>query len=213
MPSLVDLMLVAKAVANSGGPDSVSLLFLLSSVLSGREKSPPPKLERLFESLVSISVNHQLQKCSSDMSNHAARVAASLGTDHLTVEIPWSTPPYVPKPDAGAPLESIARDARYSVLFGTMNSVGAEAIAVGHHADDQVETFLMRIAKGTSVFGLGGMKPVRRFGMGGVADGKMGWFGHVGMDRWIVRPLLGVSKVNHLVCVVTASIDTDIVDY
>jgi tRNA(Ile)-lysidine synthase TilS/MesJ len=76
-----------------------------------------------------------------------------------------------------------------------MNSVGAETIAFGHHADDQVETFLMRIAKGTSTLGLGGMKAVRRFGMGGVVDGKMGWFGHLGMKRWIVRPLLSVSKV------------------
>jgi len=128
------------------------------------------------------------------MSNHAARIAASLRTEHVTAKIPWSSPPYVPKPNAGVPLESVARDARYSVLFETMNSVGAEAIAFGHHADDQVETFLMRIAKGTSTLGLGGMKAVRRFGMGGVVDGKMGWFGHLGMKRWIVRPLLSVSK-------------------
>jgi tRNA(Ile)-lysidine synthase len=129
------------------------------------------------------------------MSNHAAKIAASLDTEHVSAKIPWSTPPYGPKPKPGAPLERIARDARYSLLFDSMNRTGSEAIAFGHHADDQVETMLMRLAKGTTLLGLGGMKPVRRFGMGNSQEGTLGWFGPTGMNRSIIRPLLGVSKV------------------
>jgi len=76
-----------------------------------------------------------------------------------------------------------------------MRRHGANAIAFGHHADDQLETFLMRLANGTGFLGLGGMKPVRRFGMGDGSPGQTGWYGVDGMQRWIIRPLLGVSKV------------------
>jgi tRNA(Ile)-lysidine synthase len=129
------------------------------------------------------------------MSDHAAHVAASLGVEHLTTKIPWSTPQYGPKPSPGQSVETIARNARYSVLFECMNATGVNAIAFGHHADDQVETFLMRATKGTSILGLGGMKSVRRFGMGN-DEGKVGWFGYTGMNRWIIRPLLSFPKVN-----------------
>lgn len=182
-------------MANSGGPDSTCLLFLLNAALADhRNLSLSTLRDDIFQSLVSLTVDHQFQACSTDMSDHAARIATSLGVEHLTRRIPWSTPPYVAKPEPGAPLESIARDARYSVLFESMSLTGSDAIAFGHHADDQVETLLMRLAKGTSVIGLSGMRPLRRFGMG-AEQGKMGSFGAAGMDRWIMRPLLEFPKV------------------
>jgi len=58
----------------------------------------------------------------------------------------------------------------------------------------------MRLGAGSSILGLGGMRPVRRFGMAlgkseGAGESHYGWFGHGGLERWIVRPLLDVSKV------------------
>lgn len=186
-----------KAVANSGGPDSTCLLFLLKSALSEHRILASSSSQGFFQSLVSLTVDHQFQSCSTDMSNHAARIATSLGVEQHTRRIPWSNPPYVAKPEPGAPLESIARDARYSILFEAMVLAGSHVISFGHHADDQVETLLMRLAKGTSAIGLSGMRPLRRFGMG-AEEGKMGSFGASGMDRWIMRPLLEFPKVNLL---------------
>jgi tRNA(Ile)-lysidine synthase len=70
-------------------------------------------------------------------------------------------------------LETAARMARYEFLIRCARRVGSTAIAVGHTADDQVETFLMRLLRGAGGRGLGGMQPVRRSG-----------------DFVIVRPLL-----------------------
>lgn len=61
-------------------------------------------------------------------------------------------------------LETAARMARYVFLSQCASRVGATAIAVGHTADDQVETFLMRLLRGAGGRGLGGMQPVRRAG-------------------------------------------------
>jgi hypothetical protein len=97
-----------------------------------------------------------------------------------------------------AAIESAARIARYRLLFDEMLRRRVHVLATGHHADDQIETVLMRLGSGSSVLGLGGMRPVRRFGMAmGKNESDFGWFGHEGLERWIVRPLLDVPKVRH----------------
>ncbi len=70
-------------------------------------------------------------------------------------------------------LESAAREVRYHLMERTARSVGASRVALAHHADDQVETFLMRLMRGTGLDGLRGIPPVR--------------------DQFI-RPLIRVSK-------------------
>ena len=148
-----------------------------------------------FGELISLNVDHQFQSCSYEMSLKASKVSRRLGILHESLKIPWGSPPFVEKPPPGKSFERIARDARYTLLLSGMCKHEAGAIAFGHHADDQLETFLMRLANGTGFFGLGGMKSVRRFGMGNGSPGQMGWYGVDGMRRWVVRPLLGFSKV------------------
>ena len=148
-----------------------------------------------FGELLSLNVDHQFQTRSSEMSLKASKTSHRIGIPHETLKIPWGSFPYTTKPSAGQPFERIARDARYTLLLSGMRQHGAETIAFGHHADDQLETFLMRLANGSGFLGLGGMKPFRRFGMGDGPPGQIGWYGVDGMQRWIIRPLLGVPKV------------------
>jgi tRNA(Ile)-lysidine synthase len=181
----------ASAVANSGGPDSTCLLFLTHRLLSTSKQTGLP------QSVISLTLDHDLQLSSSKMAERCAESATSMGVEHLTSVIPWSQPPFPDRPvDAGS-FESIARTARYHVLFAAMSRMGAKVIAFGHHADDQVETSLMRLARGTTELGAGGMRPCRRWGMGlGRNETSLGWSGLEGMSRWILRPLIEFSKVS-----------------
>lgn len=173
---------VTIAVANSGGPDSTCLLFLLSRL------RPPV-------SVVSLHVNHGLQPASADMADRAAANAASMGIPHRTLHIPWGRAPFPNRPVPSTPFENIARQARYNVLFRGMTYSGASILALGHHADDQVETSLMRLARGSTLVGAAGMRRRRRWGMGqGNSTDDLAWVGHPGMSRFIIRPLLDFPK-------------------
>lgn len=139
----------------------------------------------------SIHVNHDLQPANTGMAVHAGSIASRFGVPSCLVKIPWSRPPFPPKPKQGEPLERIARAARQNRLFAALLRVDAHCIAFGHHADDQVETAIIRLTMGSGELGIAGMRPVRRWGMGAGLEAT----GVMGMDRWIVRPLLPVSKV------------------
>lgn len=141
------------------------------------------------------------------MAESCARFARSLpSVEHITAKIPWSTSPFPRRPVPGVEaFENTARLARYEMLFRCMRTAPsgaggpANVIAFGHHGDDQVETALMRFGRGTTVLGGAGMRSCRRWGMGyqipGDGEYTLGWSGLEGMDKWIVRPLLAVSKV------------------
>ncbi|KAJ7137814.1 PP-loop family-domain-containing protein [Mycena epipterygia] len=188
------------AVGNSGGSDSTCLLFLIHRYLQdikGQEiesADPPPS------DMVSLTVDHGLQASSDAMAQHCADLAKSLGVKHITSKIPWSEPPFPDLPKAGEAFEAIGRNVRYQVLFNAMGKSQANVLALGHHGDDQVETSLIRLAMGTTELGAGGMRRCRRWGMGANGDEHtLGWSGVDGMRRWIVRPLLEVSKDRILV--------------
>lgn len=78
-------------------------------------------------------------------------------------------------------IEEAARNARYQFLFHTAEEIGAQAVVVGHTANDQVETFLMHLMRGSGLDGLGGM-PYRWL--------PNAWHNEIPM----IRPLLGVWR-------------------
>lgn len=183
------------AVANSGGADSTCLLFLLHRCLS-EQRSPIPELPH---SLTSLTVNHNLQTASIQMAKHCETFARRLRTPHLTTSIEWGQSPYPDKPLADEAFEKTARDVRYHALFRAMTQSSIPVIAFAHHADDQVETSLMRLARGSTILGAAGMRRVRRWGMGSAKDPNgLDWFGYEGLSRWIIRPLLDIPKVGAL---------------
>lgn len=81
---------------------------------------------------------------------------------------------------AGASLQAQARAARYASLGSWAQEHGLRAVATGHHADDQAETLLMRLARGSGVGGLAGVREQRKL-VGGVR---------------LIRPLLGCRKAD-----------------
>jgi tRNA(Ile)-lysidine synthase len=138
-------------VALSGGLDSTLLLHALE-----RANVAAP--------LAAIHVDHGLHADSADWSAHCARIADSLGVELISRRLEL-------RPEPGQSLEAVAREARYAVFA---ESIGPEDVLVtAHHADDQLETVLLRLLRGTGVRGLTAIHALGRFG-----------------DGWLVRPLL-----------------------
>jgi len=128
-------------VGVSGGADSVALLHLLSSLAADWRLR-----------LHVLHVDHQLRAESADDADFVRALGARLGVpvDVATVTV-----------DRRGSLEASARAARYAALEACAAKVGADRIAVGHTADDQAETVLMRLLQGAGVRGLSGIPPVR----------------------------------------------------
>lgn len=131
-------------VAVSGGMDSMVLLDILASDTQVR-----PRLHVAH-------FDHQLRPESGD---DAAFVAGEAARRDLPVTTAGGD---VRCRAAGAriSLEMAARELRFEFLHRVMSEAGCEFIALGHHADDQAETVIMRLLRG-SASGLGGMAPVR----------------------------------------------------
>ena len=180
-----------EALANSGGPDSTCLLFLLNRYLKGDDANGSHSDGRP-QRLVSLGIDHNLQPTSSQMAQRAAKTAELLGVEHITTKIPWGKTGYYARPGAHDKIEESARTMRYKILFGNMLDLQSNTLAMGHHLDDQIETMLMRLGRGAGLYGLAGMRPCRRWGMGNEF-----FTGIEGLRRWIVRPLLPISKVRH----------------
>src|SRR5262250_3360433 len=128
-------------VGVSGGADSVALLHLLSNLA-----------EDWRLRLHVLHVDHQLRMESADDADFVRALGARLGVpvDVATVTV-----------ERRSSLEAAARAARYAALEACAARVGAARIAVGHTADDQAETVLMRLVQGAGVRGLAGIPPVR----------------------------------------------------
>jgi len=155
-------------LAVSGGADSMALMHLFSR---WRERRPETPVEALV-----ATVDHGLRPDSAREAAWVARQARRLGLRHETLR--WSGA----KPASG--IQEAARRARYRMLAETcllLAGGGPSAVVTAHQQDDQVETFLMRLARGSGLDGLSGMPPVR--GLAGRGSGPA-----------LVRPLLAVPK-------------------
>lgn len=150
----------AVVLAVSGGPDSTALLWLASQ-WRHRLKAGPE--------LLAVTIDHGLRKEAAAEARAVKKFAASLRVPHTTLR--WSGA----KPQRGLPAG--AREARYAMLAKAARKSGAVCILTAHTRDDQAETFLMRLSRGSGLAGLAAM--ARRSVRGDVV---------------IVRPLLDVPK-------------------
>ncbi|MGI8568745.1 MAG: tRNA lysidine(34) synthetase TilS [Methylocella sp.] len=124
----------------SGGPDSVALMLLAQEWARGRAERPP---------LYVAIVDHGLRKDSASEAEMAARWAAGLALPHAILV--WNGV----KPKSR--IQDRAREARYQLLFAYAANIGADHVMTAHHADDQAETILFRLLRGSGVSGLAGM--------------------------------------------------------
>lgn len=156
----------AIVLAVSGGPDSTALMWLAAQWRKQSKRGPK---------LVAVTVDHGLRNESGAEARAVKKLAASLGITHATLR--WAGE----KPSRGIP--AAARDARYSLLIKTARKFHAHHILTAHTLDDQAETILMRLVRGSGVSGLTGMRPGTRLDV-------------TGSDPLVLmRPLLGIAKV------------------
>jgi tRNA(Ile)-lysidine synthase len=141
---------VVIVVAVSGGADSVALLRSLVSV-SGNDTS----------NLVAAHFNHLLREAADADERFVVDLAKRLG---VRCEVGRAATDLASLP--GGSLESAARDARYEFLQATALATGSRYIATAHTADDQVETVLHRIIRGTGIAGLAGIPRTRELSDG-----------------------------------------------
>lgn len=146
-------------VAFSGGGDSSVLLHALAQSHAARERG-----------LHALHVDHGLQRDSARWAGHCAEAARALGVALTVVRV---------HVDGSGGIEAAARNARYAAL-GAALQPGA-ILLTAHHADDQAETVLLRLMRGSGAVGLAAMRELRPF-----AAGLLG------------RPLLGIARAELL---------------
>ncbi len=151
-----DLVLVAV----SGGADSVCLLYLLKG------------LSRKMSFRLHVAhLDHMLRRDSGrdvqfvDSLTRKLKLPITIGRLNVRAL------------DRKGSLEEVAREARLDFLFKVAKGIGAEKIALAHNLDDQAETVLMRLLRGTGLLGLSGISPKRNF-----------------QGFTVIRPLIGVQR-------------------
>jgi tRNA(Ile)-lysidine synthase len=133
------------AVAVSGGADSLAVLRLTAAWCKKRTLAPP----------LALTVDHGLRAESAGEAAQVASWARAIGVPHETLT--WVGA----KPERN--IQAAAREARYRLLGERLRSKGIAILLTGHTQDDQAETFLLRLARGSGLEGLSGMAPVAPF--------------------------------------------------
>ena len=150
----------ALVLAVSGGPDSLALMWLAARWRRALARGPQ---------LLAVTVDHGLRPEAAREAREVKRLAQTLEVPHRTLR--WTGA----KPGTGVP--AAARAARYRLLAKAARASGAAYILTAHTRDDQAETLLMRILRGSGIAGLAAMaRETEREGV------------------WLARPLLDVPK-------------------
>ncbi len=152
----------AIAVAISGGSDSTALLLLLLTKLSSNPR--PPRV-------LALTVDHRLRPESAEEAERVGDLCRRMGVEHRILV--WDEE----KPSSG--VAEAARLARYRLLAKAARDDGANIVLTGHTADDQAETYAMRLQRGEGP-GLAGIAPATLF------NGTV----------WFVRPLIGTRRAD-----------------
>jgi tRNA(Ile)-lysidine synthase len=147
-------------VAVSGGPDSLALLLLAAAARPG-----------LVEA---ATVDHGLRPESAAETEMVARICERVGVPHATLAAEWAEKP-------SSAIQERARDERYRLLAAWLTERSLAALVTAHHADDQAETLVMRLNRGSGVRGLAAMRPA------GLVPGT---------ELLLIRPLLGWRRAD-----------------
>lgn len=141
------------ALAVSGGPDSMAMLWLSARALPGRT--------------VAATVDHGLRSESGTEAELVASACSALGVAHTTLRPTRAI--------TGGNVHAAARAIRYALLGDWASSAGAAALATAHQLDDQAETFLMRAVRGSGTSGLAGVRARRLDGPLTIIRPLLGW--------------------------------------
>lgn len=158
------------ALAVSGGADSTALLHLWTRARALGPALPPA---------VVLTVDHRLRPEAAVEAAAVAEHAAELGLPHHTLV--WT------EAGRGGNLQARAALARRRLLLDRAAELGCDTLLLAHHADDQAETFLTRLARGSGIVGLRGMAAMR------MQDGLL-----------VARPFLDLPKARLVATLVTA---------
>lgn len=163
----------AIVLAVSGGPDSLALMWLAARWRKALKQGP---------ALAVVTVDHGLRPEAAAEARAVKRLSASLDLPHRTLR--WSGD----KPSTG--IQAAARGARYRLLAKAAKTLGASHVMTAHTRDDQAETVLMRLSRGSGIAGLAAMaREIER-------DGVV-----------LARPLLDVPKARLIATLAKARID------
>ncbi|MHB8270385.1 tRNA lysidine(34) synthetase TilS [Bradyrhizobium sp.] len=130
----------AIVLAVSGGPDSIAMMWLAARWRRALKRGPQ---------LVAVTIDHGLRPDAAREARDVKRLAKTLDLPHRTLR--WSGA----KPRTGVP--AAARDARYRLLAKAARAAGATHVLTAHTQDDQAETLLMRMSRGSGIAGLAAM--------------------------------------------------------
>jgi len=164
----------ALVIAVSGGPDSTALLVLAARWRAALKQGP---------ALLAVTVDHALRPESAREARAVKRLAGKLGIRHRTLRWTGSKP--------ATALQEEGRHVRYQLLAAAARGAGAPCVLTAHTLDDQAETVLLRMARGSGLSGLGAMArqtllPIPGLHTTGATDKKAAVV--------LVRPLLDLPK-------------------